>query len=564
MSAPRQKSGKALMPAVCSSCNVENPDGSQFCGACGGALLKTAAGPPLAPPPAGLGAIEPPAGAETGDDPQHVELWREALESFYIDGELDADERLRLAQIRSELRARPATLDAIEREVQHQFRPRVAVKVQSGALAGVRAGAHVSVVVLIENIDAEGYEDAWCELLVDQLRYQRSEPLGRWRRFSKERRTFTFKVDEPGAIHAELRVVLIPREGLPIVARSRGGDLAFQVDAAPAAGSAVVYNIHSERIVGDIGTDKGITVGGATPAPQQRPGEEWRTLVLEIAPQLIEAVAAQRDAQRRKRVVERPARYRAAELCISSGSQQRRVTLVAGAVITAGRNATTPSAQYRCNDVKLRVEPTSDPRCAAATQQISGHAHFTVRCDGRQVHLIDNSTHGTIAGGQALSRGSSARLDDRTEIAVAGVLRLLAEVFRGTLRDDPTGPPALDLPSEILDARLVGVDQPGQVDAIRLRRGDNLATELEHVILIRQARIGSSPYDCIQVRGAGVCERHARLLVDRGQFWIELLSSEGALRLNSEALEVGQRVGLVPGDVLELGDARVLFAPPAA
>lgn len=548
------------MPAVCSSCNVENPDGSLFCGGCGGALLKTAAGPP----PEARGAIEPLAGAETEDDPQHVELWREALESFYIDGDLDSDERLRLAQIRSELRVRPESLDAVERDVRRQFRPRVAVKVQSAALAGVRVGAHVSVVVLIENIDAEGYEEAWCELLIDQLRYQRSEPLGRWRRFSKERRTFTFKVDEPGAIHAELRVVLIPREGLPIVTRSRSGDLVFPVEALPAAGSAVVYNIHSERIVGDIGTDKGITLGAAMPSPPPQPGDEWRTLVLEIAPQLIEAVAAQRDAQRRKRVVERPARYRAAELCIRSGSQQRRVTLVAGAVITAGRNATTPSTQYRCNDVKLRVEPTSDPRCAAATQQVSGHGHFTLRCDGQQVQITDNSTHGTIAGGQPLTRGSSARLDDRTEIAVAGVLRLLAEVFRGTLRADPAGPPALDLPAEVLDARLVGVDRPGQVDAIRLRRGDNLATELEHVILIRQARIGSSPYDCIQVRGAGVCERHARLLVDRGQFWIELLSSEGALRLNNEALEIGQRIGLVPGDVLELGDARILFAPPAA
>jgi pSer/pThr/pTyr-binding forkhead associated (FHA) protein len=348
------------------------------------------------------------------------------------------------------------------------------------------------------------------------------------------------------------------------VLRSRGGDLQFTVQPADAGGS-IVYNVQAERIVGDFGVDKGINIGATveTPAgPRAQTPDDWRPVVLEIAPDLSEALAAERDRKARRQLISRPAQYRAGELRIVSGGSLRTVTLVAGAVATLGRNSTTPGADYACNDISLRVEPVNEARHAAATQQISGHAHLTLRYDGQQAVLTDGSTHGTLVNRtRKLARGESVALEDRLDVRVAGVLDLLFEAFRSADRDGRPAPTALaQAPREELDRTLVGFDKPGELDAVRIRRPGNLGGELEHVVLVRQARIGSSPYDCIQVRGRGVRERHARLLVDRGQFWLERLAEDGAVRLNDEPVEVGQRVGMRGGDVIEIGEARLTFA----
>lgn len=545
--------------AVCSACQCENEAGAQFCGGCGAVLM----------PAQHAGASGTPSAALTPvdyDDPRHAELWREALESALVDGQVDVDEAAQLARLRTELRVSPATLERVEEEVRRQFRPRVAVKLHAAALMPVRVGSSVTVVTQIENIDPETCQEAWCELHVGALRFQQRESLGRFRYLAKERRAFQFRASEPGLVPAELRIVLVPRDGLPIVLRSRGGDLQFTIQPAE-PGGAIVYNVRAERIVGDFGVDKGINIGSVVETPaagRSGPAGEWRPLVLELAPELMEALAAERDRTARGRVVERPARYRAAELHVTSGSSVRRVTVVTTAVATLGRNSTAPGPGFMANDVELRVEPISDPRNAAATQQISGHAHLTFRYDGRDALLYDNSTHGTVVNRTLrLSRGESAPLVDRLDVRVAGVLDLLWETFRSATAPDAALPClSAGAPREALDAALLGFDRPGDLDAVRVRRPGNLGAELEHLIIIRQARIGCSPYDALQLRGPGVRERHARLLVDREQLWLERLANDGVVRLNGQPLEVGQRIGLQGSDLIDVGEARLALRVP--
>ncbi len=589
--------------AVCRKCSQELASEAVFCPECG-----TKFDAPPAPEPAPAPVTAPPA----PDDPRDLAIWRDALESAYRDGILEDYERQQLYQLRTELKLSRDAADALEREIRERFRQRLKARVPAWLFKPVSLGEHVSLTIELQNVDRCSYDDAVCEVLIRGLESPGPEHLGRLPIYARPRPSFHFVASAAGTFDADLRIKLYVKDQPPVVLRSRSNDLHLVVtDRSKGPAQHIQFSLQGERIsVGDMFTDKSVSAGLPSADPDAgRRKDEWQEIVLEYDP-----VLSQREADRlraaTKETIVRPARYQAAELSIETPAGPKRVTIAISALVTLGRNRETPIPDHpeiRPNDIKLRVEladgqpsqsltpgqpaprPGDDP-----SLRITGFAHLTLACLGDRVLVTDNSTRGTTLGdAEKLTRGQSAELEDAESVQLGGVLGLYLETFRSSSPDSVRGPDpgaldALRNNRDTLNALLLGYDKPGEIDAVRIRRltapvpstsqparppqarrsrktgSFKCREDLEHLVIVRQAGIGSGPDDAICLRTAGVLPGHARLLVDQGQLWIECLAEAGEpVRLNDETtLRAGSKAGLISGDVLELGGARLTFTTP--
>ena len=559
------------MASTCTSCGFpDNEDGAKFCKKCGVPLSVSSD----ALSDGGSAATE--AGADDAtkdnvlgheDDSRDIARWRSTLANAYRDSNISEDEKRILAKLRGKLAVSGATLSAIEEEVRDYLRQRVVARVPASVSDAVPVGTHMTITAKLTNVDSKTFpQNASCEFRVDGLEDPPTRPLGEFGPLAEETAHLEFVAHTPGRFNASLAVTLVFDDAPPMVLRSRRGDLIINVEPqADKSGQNInVFNV--DRVVGDLQSDKSVRLDGpGAPRPGRGLDDEWRTIDLEYDAKL--SAEASEAAQAAPRAIVRSAQYRSGMLVVRGAEPEKRITVVMSAVVKMGRNRIVPTSdcpRALTNDIQLRVEPVSEPGNIAKTLRIT-QTHLTLCCYGDKVILTDGSTNGTTVNrAHKLKQGEEIGLRHRAPVGVADVLDLDFEVFRSAPSDTAT---PLDFSAlcslkdtpDALNALLLGYDKDGQIDAVRIRRLENLAGALEHLILIRQARIGSSPYDVIQLCATDVQERHARLLVDRGQLWIECLSDSACVHVGDLELSTQERAGVVSGDVIMIGDASVTF-----
>ena len=182
----------------------------------------------------------------------------------------------------------------------------------------------------------------------------------------------------------------------------------------------------------------------------------------------------------------------------------------------------------------------------------------TARISADGIHLFDTgSANGTRADGVSVGTDDPGLpLGERASLQLAGQYEL-------ELVTHPTGFPG---GPEISGLRL----WPGPAQHAPILRGgvqfypgnsDTMVHECAWVFT--DVPFGSSRASALVVPAEGVAELQGRFHHFRGCFWVENSSSEGSVSVNGQALQVGNIVPLVSGQIVTLGrtDYRVEIAP---
>jgi hypothetical protein len=103
----------------------------------------------------------------------------------------------------------------------------------------------------------------------------------------------------------------------------------------------------------------------------------------------------------------------------------------------------------------------------------------------------------------------------------------------------------------------VGVENPGRVEAVRLRREDN-CPEHEYLMLLRQAYLGSDEECTICVPAEGVEPVHARVVYYQGEFFLHTEVSRG-VEVGGRSLRSNEWAPLAPGTRFRLGAVELTF-----
>jgi pSer/pThr/pTyr-binding forkhead associated (FHA) protein len=248
------------------------------------------------------------------------------------------------------------------------------------------------------------------------------------------------------------------------------------------------------------------------------------------------------------------------------------LTLLPFAVVEAGRH----SARNIC----LRLEPTDDPANLEKTRNISSH-HLTIRYLGDSVELIDpGSTNGIFIGKERVPAGQPRRIEPGLTVSVAEVLELeFQPILRRDAVPDKDGvlPAAREKATDPnwLQQNLIGVDKPGQVAYLRVRRKNN-ATEQEYVLLFHAGVIGSDPEALLSLPVGNQAPLRrvaafdfgpdlpihppARVLVRAGQICIERTGAE-PVTLAGKPLEQNQVAPLMPPCAMTVGTTTFRVEP---
>jgi hypothetical protein len=245
------------------------------------------------------------------------------------------------------------------------------------------------------------------------------------------------------------------------------------------------------------------------------------------------------------------------------------VTLLPFAVVEAGRH----SAKNIC----LRLEPTDDAANLEKSRNISSH-HLTIRYLGDGVELVDpGSVNGTFIGKEKLAANQPHKVEPGMVVSVAEVLDL---EFQPMMRKDaPEDKDGICKKAEAnrndaawLQSHLIGVDKPGRIDFLRIRRRDN-QPEQEYVLLFHSGLIGSEADALIRLEPSERTPRRrvydvggdaslggARLFVQDGRILIERRGSE-PVALAGEPLKIAQpRPIVTPGELI-VGSTTFRFEP---
>jgi len=239
-------------------------------------------------------------------------------------------------------------------------------------------------------------------------------------------------------------------------------------------------------------------------------------------------------------------------------------------VVTFGRESQ--------RNVCLRVEPTSMPENAESTRQIS-KSHFVLRYLGNRVEVMDaGSSNGTsLRSLGPLSAEVPVAIGDHEQINVAGVLTLDVELVRRRTPqplDEKTLASITERVNEgnWLAHQLVGPEKPGEIEFIRIGRGNNLP-EREYVLLFGMGGIGPTTDALIRVgepasaksrsRGldiggtSAVCP--ASLFFDKGLLFLTCSGQERVV-LGDRKLGENETCQLRPANVITILGEKISIA----
>jgi len=202
-----------------------------------------------------------------------------------------------------------------------------------------------------------------------------------------------------------------------------------------------------------------------------------------------------------------------------------------------------------------------------ANQKKNNHIsqkHVTLEIsDYRVAVLKDHSTNGTYLNGKRLSEPFPVKPGDTLSLANALALRIYE--FRNfnsvteinhmynncrTVMDCSQAMSSLDI---------AAVREKADLDAILLRRTDTFKDRLEYLFLVRSAVIGSSLTAAIHMADETVNDRHARLTVENGVYYIEDLHSESGTWIDDKRLTPYERIRLNRETTLRLGETTLIF-----
>jgi hypothetical protein len=233
------------------------------------------------------------------------------------------------------------------------------------------------------------------------------------------------------------------------------------------------------------------------------------------------------------------------------------------AVATAGRQST--------RDLCLRFEPSTEKVNHEKSMKISSH-HFSLRYVGTGVQFVDvGSTNGSIFDSKRVQPNLPVLVDRQLLISVADILELVLEPVGRlgglTMSNDLCEAASTNAGQpEWLQNEFIGVDKPGSIDFLRVKRVNNLP-DTQYVLLYHSGRIGSS-HDCLlpafefnatasrkralDLGDAEIADSPARLLVRGKVIWLER-TGNSVVTVSGKSLEVGQCCALAPGEMTIAG-----------
>jgi hypothetical protein len=298
-----------------------------------------------------------------------------------------------------------------------------------------------------------------------------------------------------------------------------------------------------------------IHVGGQRQQQGKDPGD-WQAIRLifdaEETQKEIDGIRGKGEPE----FVEQPPRIglQEAKLVFDDGMCVRKFFLFAKQSIYFGKNPQATDGSK--NEVAWRVfaDQTTD---RDKTNKISRrHGALYLRQDG--VEYEDFSAHGTFIEDKKVCKGREP-LPEMCTLNPAGVLRMEVRTFHAKSSERLVIKRNYAmLPHEShRAARCIGMENAGEVDAVRLRRKDD--AHHEYIVLARQALVGSNEGDPIRIEGEGVEEIHAKILYYNGEFLIRGETHSSPTAVNGQILEPEQYCPLAPGKIIALGKTEIRF-----
>ena len=216
----------------------------------------------------------------------------------------------------------------------------------------------------------------------------------------------------------------------------------------------------------------------------------------------------------------------------------------------------------------LRLLPETESQNKDGNSRIS-RRHCRLNFQKTRVVIEDlDSTNGTYVGGRRIKGPVS--LHDKQIISLANKLSLRYRDFR---RLDETADvsramnnctTALDCTTALSSMNLQNYRNKAPIDGFLLRRRNNFRNKIEYLFLRTSAILGSSQkYAALLVDHESVSDRHARILVSKGQYFIEDLKSRNGTSVDGTKLEPYVRVPLGRHAIIQVGGIEMNFAIPS-
>ncbi len=211
----------------------------------------------------------------------------------------------------------------------------------------------------------------------------------------------------------------------------------------------------------------------------------------------------------------------------------------------------------RSNDFVLRVLPRSSEN-DRRSRQISGlHAEVSIETDIVLWRNV-NCSNGTLVDGEHIGPTEQAVLRSGMPIRPANVLPLQADIFDGAHFDTPADFSALNALGKPGSFATI---PEGRINAVTLRRTDDLRHLEQYVLVHRGALLGRGPTCAVRIDHPSLSNRHAKLYGLHGGLWIEPMDAASVVVVNGTRLALDELAALTPGTELQCGAVTVEVTP---
>ncbi|MFH2093545.1 MAG: FHA domain-containing protein [Pseudomonadota bacterium] len=250
-----------------------------------------------------------------------------------------------------------------------------------------------------------------------------------------------------------------------------------------------------------------------------------------------------------------------AVLAIHTHPEPKMIRLWTGKECVIGRSETNKKGE-KISDIVVQRMPNNGLNQKWNQYISSKHAGFKIE-SFKNVVLKDYSMNGTFINGKPASDQIPVRHGDVISLAhsltlkyyafrdLSGIKRSNQELNRcHTMMDCTMALSSLDMDDIRSKAPLEGV---------LLKRTDDFKHKLEYLLVVRSVDIGSGLTVPVFIKDDSVDERHAKLSVDQGCYYIEDYDSKNGTYIKDKRLSPYSRTKINSGDELRIGNVKVSF-----
>lgn len=235
---------------------------------------------------------------------------------------------------------------------------------------------------------------------------------------------------------------------------------------------------------------------------------------------------------------------RAVSLQFASPRGERNICLFAGDPIRLGRD--------RANDIVLRVLPRSTENDLASLRMSGHHADLSL-VGGMVTWRNAACANGTTIDGEHIGPHAERVLTSGCQLRPSNVLPLVMDQFEGL---DAAEFEACRL-AVCRRQAITCESPPGPIDAVRLRRGDDLQAIEEYIVVSRGVLFGRGPNCAVCIEEPSLANQHALIYSLAGGLWIALADPLAAVAIDGRPLRPQELAAVVPGSVLLCGSVGI-------